>query len=73
MVMKDKLIKFGHKRGYYYAKESFLVFMGLVAVFSVVAIPTYISETSTIARAKEIEDKDEDEETEKFLSVNDID
>ena len=71
MKMKDKLEKFGHKRGYYLARKTFGGFIVSLCVFSVVAIPTYIvSHTSnSVSKAQAIENE-EDNDTE-FQSVND--
>ena len=71
MVMKDKLIKFGHKRGYYFARETFIGFITLVSVFSAVAIPTYIAATTKAVRSYDVKDFDEIK-TDKILSVLDI-
>lgn len=63
--MKDKLVKFGHKRGYYAARSTFIGFLTCLVVFSMVAIPTYIASRTenNISQAKSIEE-DEDEDTE---------
>jgi len=70
MVMKDKLIKFGHKRGYYLAKETFIGFIAVVCMFSAVAIPTYIATQTKAKRSQEVIDNNEDE-TDNYLSVFD--
>lgn len=63
MVMKDKLEKFGHKRGYYLARKTFFGFLACLVVFSMVAIPTYIASRAenSISQAKAIEDEDSDD------------
>ena len=71
MVMKDKLIKFGHKRGYYFARETFIGFIAVVCLFSAVAIPTYIASNTNTVRSQEVKDND-DNKTDNFLSVLDI-
>ena len=71
MVMKDKLEKFGHKRGYYAVRKTFFSFLACLVVFSMVAIPTYIASRTenTLSQAKSNEDE-EDNETD-TQSVND--
>ena len=72
MVMKDKLEKFGHKRGYYAARSTFFGFLACLVVFSMVAIPTYIASRvqTNVSQAQAIEDEDEEENTD-YQSVND--
>lgn len=62
MVMKDKLVKFGHKRGYYAARKTFVCFLSALCIFSIVAIPTYIASKSeaTVSQAKGPDAEDED-------------
>jgi len=43
MVMKDKLVKFHHKGMYYRFRKLGIVFLALVTVGTVVAVPTYIT------------------------------
>jgi len=66
MVMKDKLEKFGHKRGYYAARKTFVGFIASLCIFSIVAIPTYIASKveSKLSQAESPEVDDEDTETE---------
>lgn len=61
--MKDKLVKFGHKRGYYAARSTFVGFLACLVVFSMVAIPTYIASRTenTVSQAKSIEEDEEDD------------
>ncbi|MCQ2087331.1 MAG: hypothetical protein MJZ37_04585 [Bacilli bacterium] len=71
MVMKDKLEKFGHKRGYYAARSTFFGFIVCLCVFSMVAIPTYIvSRTNNNATQVKAAEEDDTNDTE-YVSVND--
>lgn len=70
MAMKDKLEKFGHKRGFYAARSTFFGFLACLVVFSVVAIPTYIaSKSENVASKAESIAEDEEDETE-YETVN---
>lgn len=62
MVMKDKLEKFGHKRGFYAARSTFIGFIACLCVFSMVAIPTYIASHSgnNMSKAEKIENNEDD-------------
>ena len=74
MKMKDKLEKFGHKRGYYAVRSTFVGFLACLSIFSMVAIPTYIASRSgnNMSQAEEIKD-DDDVEDPDVQSVTDID
>lgn len=61
MEMKDKLVKFGHKRGYYLARRTFVGFLSCVCLFSVIAIPTYIA-TKSNSSMSHVEGQDVEEE-----------
>lgn len=63
MAMKDKLEKFGHKRGFYAARSTFFGFLGCLLVFSMVAIPTYIASKAqnVVPTAASVEDEEEDD------------
>ena len=43
MVMKDKLVKFNHKGMYYRFRRLGIVFLALISVGTIVAVPTYIT------------------------------
>ena len=43
MVMKDKLVKFNHKGMYYRFRKLGIVFLALISIGTVVAVPTYIT------------------------------
>ena len=43
MVMKDKLVKFNHKGMYYKFRKLGIVFLALISVGTIVAVPTYIT------------------------------
>ena len=43
MVMKDKLVKFNHKGAYYRFRKLGIVFLVLISVGTIVAVPTYIT------------------------------
>ena len=43
MVMKDKLVKFNHKGIYYRFRKLGIVFLALISVGTIVAVPTYIT------------------------------
>lgn len=63
--MKDKLVKTGHKRGYYLRRKIGFGVVASIALFSVIAIPTYIiKEKASLAddSTSDIEEQIEDEE-----------
>ena len=43
MVMKDKLVKFHHKGMYYRFRKLGIVFLALISIGTIVAVPTYIT------------------------------
>ena len=43
MVMKDKLVKFNHKGMYYRMRKLGIVFLALISIGTIVAVPTYIT------------------------------
>ena len=43
MVMKDKLVKFNHKGMYYRFRKLGIVFLALISIGTIVAVPTYIT------------------------------
>ena len=66
MVMKDKLVKFNHKGMYYRFRKLGIVFLALISIGTVVAVPTYITfrEMSNQAQHAEEEQSSLLEETE---------
>ena len=42
MVMKDKLVKFNHKGMYYKFRKLGIVFLAVISIGTIVAVPTYI-------------------------------
>ena len=43
MVMKDKLVKFHHKGMYYRFRKLGIVFLAVISIGTIVAVPTYIT------------------------------
>ena len=43
MVMKDKLVKFNHKGIYYRFRKLGIVFLAVISIGTIVAVPTYIT------------------------------
>ena len=43
MVMKDKLVKFNHKGAYYRMRKLGIVFLAVISLGTIVAVPTYIT------------------------------
>jgi len=68
MVMKDKLVKFHHKGMYYRFRKLGIVFLALVTVGTVVAVPTYITFREITNHAQHAE-----EETDGLLEEHDVD
>ena len=66
MKMKDKLEKFGHKRGYYAVRSTFVGFLACLSIFSMVAIPTYIASHSgnNLSQAEAINEDDDVDDNE---------
>ena len=60
MVMKDKLVKFHHKGLYYRFRKLGIVFLGLIAVGTVVAVPTYITFREITNQAQHAEEEQPD-------------
>ena len=46
MVMKDKLVKTNHKGSYYVMKKLSIALLAVASVSFVIAVPTYIVQTS---------------------------
>ena len=68
MVMKDKLVKFHHKGMYYRFRKLGFVFLTVISVGTIVAVPTYITMRETINQAQHAE-----EENPQLLEEEDID
>ena len=43
MVMKDKLVKFNHKGMYYQFRKLGFIFLAVISIGTIVAVPTYIT------------------------------
>ena len=66
MVMKDKLVKFHHKGMYYRFRKLGIVFLALISIGTIVAVPTYITFREISNQAQHAEEEqpellDEDE------------
>ena len=66
MVMKDKLVKFHHKGMYYRFRKLGIVFLALISIGTIVAVPTYItfreiSNQAQHAEEEQVELLEEDE------------
>ena len=68
MVMKDKLVKFNHKGMYYKMRKLGIVFLALISVGTIVAVPTYITFREMTNQAQIAE-----EEQPELLEEDDID
>ena len=68
MVMKDKLVKFNHKGMYYKMRKLGIVFLALISVGTIVAVPTYITFREMTNQAQHAE-----EEQPELLEEDDID
>ena len=70
MVMKDKLVKFNHKGLYYRFRKLGIVFLAVISIGTIVAVPTYITfrEMNNQAQHAEEEQPDLLEEDEVELS-----
>ena len=70
MVMKDKLVKFNHKGMYYRFRKLGIVFLAVISIGTIVAVPTYIAfrEMNNQAQHAEEEQPDLLEEDEVELS-----
>ena len=70
MVMKDKLVKFNHKGMYYKFRKLGIVFLAVISIGTIVAVPTYITfrEMNNQAQHAEEEQPDLLEEDEVELS-----
>ena len=68
MVMKDKLVKFNHKGMYYKFRKLGIVFLALISVGTIVAVPTYITFREITNQAQHAE-----EEQTSYFEEEDID
>ena len=68
MVMKDKLVKFNHKGMYYRFRKLGIVFLALISIGTVVAVPTYITFREMNNQAQHAEEEQPD-----LLQEEDID
>ena len=68
MVMKDKLVKFNHKGMYYRFRKLGIVFLALISVGTIVAVPTYITFREITNTAQHAEEEQPD-----LLEEDDID
>ena len=55
MVMKDKLVKFNHKGMYYRFRKLGIVFLALISIGTIVAVPTYITMREIASQAQHAE------------------
>ena len=68
MIMKDKLVKFHHKGLYYSMRKLGIVFLALISVGTIVAVPTYITFREMTNQAQHAE-----EEQPELLEEYDVD
>ena len=57
MVMKDKLVKFNHKGMYYRFRKLGIVFLALISIGTIVAVPTYITFREMTNQAQHAEEE----------------
>ena len=57
MVMKDKLVKFHHKGMYYRFRKLGIVFLAVISLGTVVAVPTYITFREITNQAQRAEEE----------------
>ena len=55
MVMKDKLVKFNHKGMYYQFRKLGFIFLAVISIGTIVAVPTYITLREITAQAQKAE------------------
>ena len=68
MVMKDKLVKFNHKGMYYRLRKLGIVFLAVISIGTIVAVPTYITFREMNQQAQHAE-----EEQPSLLEEDDVD
>lgn len=66
--MKDKLVKFNHKGMYYRMRKLGIVFLALISIGTIVAVPTYITFREMNNQAQHAEEEQPD-----LLQEEDID
>ena len=57
MVMKDKLVKFNHKGMYYKFRKLGIVFLAVISIGTIVAVPTYITFREITNQAQHAEEE----------------
>ena len=57
MVMKDKLVKFNHKGMYYKFRKLGIVFLAVISIGTIVAVPTYITFREITNQAQHAEEQ----------------
>ena len=57
MVMKDKLVKFNHKGMYYKFRKLGIVFLSVISIGTIVAVPTYITFREITNQAQHAEEQ----------------
>lgn len=60
MVMKDKLVKFNHKGMYYRFRKLGIVFLAVISIGTIVAVPTYITFREMNNQAQHAEEEQPD-------------
>ena len=68
MVMKDKIVKFNHKGMYYRFRKLGIVFLAIISIGTIVAVPTYITFREMNQQAQHAE-----EEQPSLLEEDDVD
>ena len=68
MVMKDKLVKFNHKGMYYRFRKLGIVFLAVISIGTIVAVPTYITFREMTNQAQHAEEEQPD-----LLEEDDVD
>ena len=60
MIMKDKLVKFNHKGMYYRFRKLGIVFLAVISLGTIVAVPTYITFREMNNQAQHAEEESDD-------------
>ena len=60
MIMKDKLVKFNHKGMYYRFRKLGIVFLAVISIGTIVAVPTYITFREMNNQAQHAEEEQDD-------------
>ena len=61
MVMKDKLVKFNHKGMYYQFRKLGFIFLAVISIGTIVAVPTYITFREMNNQAQHAEEEQQDD------------